>query len=195
MARVQVIRTEPKCKLCRNEQRDRIDALLLSRSQGAHDVDGRRVNIDYVKEKLAEWGVPNPTDENVKVHWRKHCEVISDEVFEAAEAATSTALAAIAALDGEELTDADAAVNRVIAVGRAQLEARVAAGDANLVSVDQMMKAVEVKTRRKADEGVNNLLTQLGAGVASVMVKQAEKQAELPAPDLELTADEVAEVE
>lgn len=185
---VQPIKTVTRCKLCAHPRRTEIDELLLKRSEGAVDEQGRRYNAERVKELLSEMGVQNPTDENIKVHWGKHCEKVSTELVAAQERKRIEVLEKIKDGETSDLLTPDQALDFVIAQGAEELQLRIENEGKAGITVDQMMKAIEVKTRRKADDGVNKLLNEVGRGIAGVFVKKlAAGQPEpppLPAADV-----------
>lgn len=198
MPEVVAIKRELRCKICRDQRRAEIDALLLRRSQSEKDADGNRINLEYVKAKMAEWGIPNPTDENVKTHWRKHCEIVGDGTTEAQETAATAVVDAFRGGDTSGvLVNPDEALDLIITQGMAEMDARVRVDGKAGITVDHVMKAIEVKTRRKQDDGINKVLRELGAGIGNAVLRKAGAAAALPAPqpDLDLADSEVAEVD
>lgn len=183
-------RTVVRCKLCSHPQRSAIDQLLLRRSDGESDEEGDRINLAYVRAKLAEWGVPNPTEENVKNHWQKHCEKVSQEVAVRNEEKAVEVIEKVKSGDTSDLMTPDQFLDFVIAQSGAEAAMRIEADGKANITIDQGLKAIEVKTRRKADDGVNKLLTEVGKGIAGAMLKRALPDGP-PAADLELEGTEV----
>ena len=99
------IASNQRCKLCKSPRRLEMDALLEMRSNGESDKAGNRVNFEYVAAQYAAWhaDAAKPadrklTEENVKGHWKNHCEKVTPEEAGAlaeAEAKTNEAKAAI----------------------------------------------------------------------------------------------------
>lgn len=184
--RVVAKKTELKCKLCSHADRGWIDDLLLKRSQRGKDADGVSVNLPYVLEKLAELGVANPTEDNVKGHWKNHCEVISEEV--AAEQETRRK-EIVKRADGEPV-DVDAVLDKIITLGESDLDTRVELTGSSGVTVDQMLKAAQVKSQRRTDEATRQLL-----GVSAAAIAGAFSGPALPPPAPELEAEVIEEAE
>lgn len=185
-------KTELRCKLCAHPRRPEIDALLERRSKRERDEDGNNINVDYVRGRLREMGVPNPTAENIKVHWKKHCEVItSRELDVRQEAAIETVEKA---KRGELEVSADEFLDFVIAQGFAEAEARILLDGRAGVTIDQALKAVEAKTRRRQEEAQADLLRSLGGGIQRVfgVVEDAARKG-LDAPKAEIVEGEAIE--
>ena len=169
---VTVLKSEPKCKLCRSDFRTEIDALLEQRSNRAFDEAGNRINEQYVLEKCAEYGVPNPTPDNLKLHWAKHCTVESNEVVTAAASAQLDKLEEL--LAGGEHANLDEALRSIVTLGVAGFRERIAKG-MNPISVDHVLKAAAELTRRSHNEAQEDLLSALTGGLAKAL-GQAPKQ-------------------
>ncbi|MBA2726532.1 MAG: hypothetical protein H0U53_11120 [Actinobacteria bacterium] len=170
---VLAIKSEPLCKLCKHEQRAEIDAILELRSaltRGSDTPEGKKGALVWplpkVLVQLAEWGVVNPTDENVKIHWRKHCEVVREGVVAKAQA---TALDLVKRLQGGgRHADPDEVLRLVISVYNEELIARIARGETVNIPGDLMMKAQAELTKRSHSETQNDLLTMFGRGMNEV---------------------------
>jgi hypothetical protein len=185
VAVIRQVKTERRCKLCQSTHRSEIDQLLLLRSQSGKLDDGTRVNGEYVITRCAELGIQNPTKENITGHWKNHCEVIDDEAAKAIDQAVD---ATLAKLQPGAVVDADAALDRIIAVGVAEIEERVAQGQRSGIGVDQVLKAIDSKTRRGASEAQSELLRELGGGIAAafkIAAGSPPKQLDEPAIDAE----------
>ena len=185
---VRAVSTAPRCKLCQTPHRASIDLLLERRSKGETDeVTGRRFNFGYVKELVEAMGVPNLTEENVKVHWKKHCEVISDAAEERAAEVHERMKA--------ELPE-DATLEQKIAWATRLFEnqtlARIEAGEDPGLTWDQYIKLLGLQSQRKQDEAQQALFKSLGAGLQMALAKGDSKPA-LPAADIEVEATEEAE--
>lgn len=150
--------SEYRCKLCRHDKRPEIDALLERRSRREKDREGRLINEQYVIARLREWDVPNPTRDNLNLHWKKHCEVISDEVVAEATKNVTEALELL----GERLLTRDLGpdtlTDDLIEIAQVSLREQVAKGVMPKVTIDQALKAIDTKTRRKHNDRVNALL-------------------------------------
>jgi hypothetical protein len=153
------IKTELKCKICRHADRPLIDALLLKRSLRQKDDDGNPVNLRYVLDAMLDLGVENPTEENIKGHWKNHVELRDAEVVDKQTENRK------GALDRGDPVDVDAILDKVIRAGESDLDTLYEeTGKAN-VTVDQMLKAAQIKSSRKQDEKVQQLL---GGAVAAI---------------------------
>lgn len=154
-----------------------IDALLEARSKREKDGDGRTVNISYVQEKLTEWGVNNPTVENVKIHWQKHCEVVTEAVIEASQAAAAKKIEELR--EGGTHVDIDGNLRWMVTVGRAEMEERIAAGGSSGITPDHVLKATAELTKRQHNEAQHDLLQAIGGGIAAALeAKREPKQIE-----------------
>lgn len=180
-------KTEPKCKLCSHPNRAEIDALLERRSNGELDDQGRRFNADYVIEILASWGVTNPTIENLKNHWRKHCEVVSAEEAEQVETALSELNQEMLAILDESDGTVDADLKAIFKLGMKRIRGKVLRGEDPGVTLDHQLKASAELTKRAHNESTRELLGQLGSGLALALSQ--------PRPARQIEGAEVIDVE
>lgn len=179
---VLAIKTETKCKLCVHTHRPEIDAWIERRSNREVDTDGVRINLEYVLEKMRGLGVENPTEENVKNHWQKHCARTADTTVVATKTAAAEALIKI--LSGEVTVDVNRDLDRLWAIGLAEIEARIAAGERSGITPDVLLRVAQEKTRRAHNETQADLLTALTGGIAAAF-----------RPVKEIDAAEVIDVE
>ena len=188
-------KTVASCKLCKHPRRSEIDELLLLRSQKARDPVTKKLThtADILRERLAsEFGVENPTLENLAMHWKKHCEVVSDaevaDVTAALDEHNAELLAIIDASDGT----VDANLRVIHKLSMARIRGRVLRGEDPGVSVDQGLKAVGELTKRQDNEAKNELLTALTGGIVdSIAAGRQPKQIE--AGEVEIIDVEVVE--
>ena len=149
------IATGPRCKLCQNSHRSEIDDLLALRSQ-------RLAKTPDILAQLAEWGVPNPNEENLKQHFKNHVKLV-----ESAEAEAQ-------AQDVDELferelgegwrsrpVDKDKFLDLLRTLAVLELHRRAKAGKDLGVTVDHALKATGESTKRKSDEKADDLLASL----------------------------------
>lgn len=181
---VLAIKTEPKCKLCQHPERAAIDALIEQRANREKDADGNQINLEYVLARLIEWGVVNPNEDNIKIHWRRHCQRQTDQAVVAAIDAQLGAAQKL--LEGGEHADVDDTLRTILTLGRADLEARVARGE-RVITVDHMLKAVAELTRRDHNQAQQDLLGALTMGIGAALGPAK--------PVKELAGAEVVEVE
>jgi hypothetical protein len=182
---VTAIKTEIRCKLCKSSKRAEIDAILEKRSKGESDADGQRYNIEHVLKLLAELGIENPTPDNVKVHWRKHCELIDEQASVEIEKRHRDTIDKFES--GERVT-ADEVLDFIIFHGSADLKAKLEETGKAGITVDQVLKAVDAKTRRKHDESAN-LLLQAAAGGISLAFQRAMAPPAPVAPEIDGTGE------
>jgi hypothetical protein len=187
---VRQIKSEKRCKICASPDRIEIDRLLELRSVG-EKIDGVRVTGDYVLARMGELGLRNPTLDNLKAHWKNHCEVVSDELVGQLEGAVT---AALEALDQGATVDPDAALDRIVAAGMAEIEQKIRNGQKVGISVDHILKAIDSKTRRGHTEAQSELLRSLGGGIESVFKKAlgGGEQKQLPEVVEDAEFEEVA---
>ena len=188
---VNAIKSAPRCKLCKTEHRPLMDSLLEMRSNGESDADGRRVNFDYVAARYAELHPGEKlTEENVKGHWKNHCEKITvDEAGKLAEADAKVNAAKAAVFDrvlGEGWRDRPKTPDEYLEVLRElafiELHEKAASGAALGLTIDHALKGIDSSTRRKQEETTASVLRMLGAGIGQALV--AKKQEELPAAEV-----------
>jgi hypothetical protein len=183
-------KTEPRCKLCRHPERAAIDALLEVRSNRGKDADGNVVNLDYVLAKLAELGVENPTEENCKTHWKRHCEVVTQREVERQEEVFAEA---IERFNGGERVDPDELLEFVIFHGKLDAESRLLQSGTAGITIDQALKAVDGKTKRKHNEAQTAILGALGEGLSRVFAVAGPDRPALAAGEEPIDVDEVIE--
>lgn len=175
---VRQIRDEKRCKICASPDRSEIDSLLELRSKGGK-LDDVRVNGDYVLKRMGELGIRNPTVDNIKLHWKNHCEMVDDALGEQLDGAAERALAA---LEAGETVNPDAVLQRVLALGAAELEEKARNGQKTGIGIDHILKAVDSMTRRSTSQSQNELLRELGGGI-SLVFKKAIGQAPEQLPE------------
>jgi len=74
---VKAARMEPRCKICSHDRRPEIDLILELRSVHGKLPNGKVATLTPVLQILgSEFGIENPTKENIDTHWKKHCEVV-----------------------------------------------------------------------------------------------------------------------
>lgn len=180
---VQAVETQLRCKLCASPHREAIDALLEQRSKRQDDADGKRVNTDYVIERLKALGVKNPNADNLKNHWAKHSRIISDADVQAGKQAQDEILARPAGTVDEVL-------DRITELGVRDLEMRLLAakesGDLVGVTVDQLLKTQDIRNKRRKDEAAADLMRMQGAAIGAALADGWKPMEALPEADLEL---------
>lgn len=191
-------KTEGRCKLCQSPHRSRIDELLYKRSRREQDAHGQQVNEQYVIRQLREWGVPNPTPDNLKVHWRKHCEVVASEELDVRQEAADAVTLAIRAGDQSVIVGPDEALDWIVTQGMAEARARVALDGKAGITVDQTLKAIDSQTKRRSNEAQRDALDALGRGLGAVfgaVARGVARESLAPVEEpLELEAVEEAEI-
>lgn len=179
------IKTEPKCKLCKSADRAEIDALLEKRSRREQDPGGNQINEAYVLERLAEWGIPNPTAENLKNHWKKHCQVISEgDALRGEEADAKRDAAAIAVFErvlGPEWETVTPTPEQILELQRAlfpfQIRRDLEAGRPLGITWDQVRSGIDSSTRRRQEENTGKLIGALAGGIAQALGSKPEQPA------------------
>ena len=178
--------TEPKCKLCRHPERPAIDELI-----GRRSAREKGVNLQYVLERMRELGVVNPTEENIKTHLKKHCEVVSEqqeqELAQVAASLEEEARALGARFDLEGAANADSLPDRVIALYDLHMRSELRQGRVPKVTPDQVRAFIDTKTRRRHNERLTDLL-DLHAHALTGAIGWVDQ------PAIEATAEEVEEL-
>lgn len=189
-----VLDTVLRCKICASPERATIDRLIA-------EWKSRLLTKAELLEKMGELGIVNPNIDNVKLHTgttAKPKHVRFDDSSKAAKNAEDEAAAKQKILDGlqeriasGEKLDANMVLDTIIAHGMADLELRVAGGEKSGVTIDQVLKAVGEKTKRKHSETQDQLLHALTGGI-SLAFKTLDKGEQLPALNAgEFDAEEV----
>lgn len=170
---VRALKTEGKCKLCKHPKRAEIDALLLRRSNRERTEDGRNINLEFVLARLSEWEVVNPNLDNVKLHWTKHCEVISAEVAAAQKHSLAEMVEQLTPDRIAQMTEADW-VRWTAQVGLAQESARIQTDGTTSITMDHVLRAAAELRQRKSDETIGRLLGELGGGITAALSQAKE---------------------
>jgi hypothetical protein len=178
------IKTELRCKICKSDFRTEIDALIESRSNRERDKDGNTINLQYVLEKMGEYGISNPTLDNVNAHWKNHCQVGTAEAVTAAQSAQLDELEKL--LAGGEHANLDEALRTIVSLGVAGFREKVAKG-MNPITVDHVLKAAAELTRRSHNEAQEDLLHSLIGGIGEALAS--------PKPMKQIEGAEIIDVE
>ncbi len=193
-------KSEPLCKLCKHPKRAEIDAILELRSnytRGDDLPDGKKGPLLWTAEKvieqLVEWGVHNPHIGNLKVHWKRHCTVVSEQSIIQAQSATLVKLDELRS--GGRHADPDEVLRLIITVFNEELLEKIARGDRSGVTGDLAMKAQAELTKRQHSETQNELLTLFGQATASAIKAIADPRAVRQIEGAEVIDAEYVEVE
>jgi hypothetical protein len=188
-------KSEPKCKLCRHPQRNEIDQLLLLRKELTRDPEGKLMyTLPVVLKTLGEWGVENPTEDNIKNHLKRHCEVLADG---AAPSATGEEVHRIEqdmleALDSSDGT-LDGDLLSMWQIGKLRLRKRILRGEDVGVTNDHMLKVAAELTKRSHNQSQHELITALTGGIAQA-IGQAAQPKQLGPVEFEVIDAEVEDV-
>lgn len=186
----------PACKLCKHPKRPEIDALLELRSKHTRGPDGKLTHtIDVVLRTLGEWGVENPTLDNIKNHWRKHCEVVegtaAEEHASQLEGANAEMLEILDAADDS----VDGYLRSLIGVSKHRLRRRLLRNEDPGVTVDHALKASAELTKRSHNEAQHELMTALAGGIALAVTGHRPPVAIDAPPDPDIIEGEFEVVE
>jgi hypothetical protein len=171
---VQAIKSEARCKLCKNPARAEIDQLLLKRSLRERNESGEPINLAYVLRALAhDYSVANPTEENVKGHWKNHCRTVSEQDAEAQEADFEEQYEKY--LRGEfEFEDVDDGLRFLWSMYVREQKQKAAKGESLGLTHDHGIKFADSMTKRKSAEATQELLGALGGAIAASAQRQIE---------------------
>lgn len=185
------VRDEPRCRLC--PRRADFDPYLALYANSQPDpVTGKPLTWNRLSQ-LAHTFVGEPVSIRAcRRHFDGHCRLAGEqekaEVEELVDEQTALVATFLERVKSGEKADPDDALDFVIALGISELEARLKREGKSGVSVDQMLKAVEAKTRRKTDESRQALLGALTGGLTQVFQSQ-------PFFAGEVEAEKVGEIE
>lgn len=196
-------KTELKCKLCSHAERPAIDEQIERRSK-------REINLEQLLEKLRGFGVVNPTKENVTLHLRKHCRIVTAEEAQA-EAATKEALGS-RALEmcekefgpgwQERVLTADEFLILTRIASQHDIYVRMSQGEKTGATIDHGLKAVGETTRRRFNEaetdmkrGVVKALQAFGQAALSNTQRPALNAGEFDRDEIVVEAGEEEDAE
>ena len=199
---VVVLKTELKCKLCKHPRRADIDALLEKRSRGEKDAEGNRVNADYVIARLREFGVQNPSIDNIRAHLGQrgnnaHTGFVTEAEEEAAKAEADELLQKLAAGEIEHV-DPDEIIRFQLTRYYLREVQKAANGDPSDLTHDQARALIGEATKRKQNDAQNALLGALAGGIGKAvagMLVKSSGPAELEPATIEGEAVEVEDGE
>jgi hypothetical protein len=162
-------KNEPKCKLCRHPERERIDQLLFARSERQQDpASGQNINLEYVLSALTGLGVENPTEENCKTHWRKHVEVVDAGAADEMDAVVTemyAELIAAAPVDDDPVSNS----RWQMKLWRARELARLRSGEGPSVTTDQAQTAARILVTARSNDAQEKLLGGLAGAIGGAM--------------------------
>ena len=188
-------KVELKCKLCSHAERIRIDEQIERRSK-------REINLEQLLAYLRELGVKNPTKENVTLHLRRHCRIVTAEEAEA-EAATKEAVSG-RALEmcekefgpgwQERVLTADEFLILTRIASQHDIAVRMAAGEKTGATIDHGLKAVGETTRRRFNEAETDMKRGITKALELALAGGRERKA-LNAGVIDAEVVEEAEIE
>jgi hypothetical protein len=188
---VLAIKTEPKCKLCQHSHRPEIDLLLEKRSKGEVDADGNKVNEEYVLAKLTEWGVVNPNKANLTGHFKRHCEVVTDdEAAQVQQELSELNQQMLAAMD-ESDGSIDGDLRAIFKIGMKRIRGRILQGQDPGITLDHALKSSAELTKRSHNEAQRELLGTLGAGLAQALMAPVRPRQIEPAGEVVIDQEPV----
>jgi hypothetical protein len=182
-----------RCKICSSPHRRSIETLLEHRSHRRKDTAGKRITASYVMDKMAEFGVVNPTVENITIHTSKHIKFVADS--KELHKLDSGRRMAVKLREGVPPVDIDENLRWMISVGRSEIEDRLIRGEKSGITTDHILKATDALTRRQHNEAQHELLGALVGGIGHAIGAVPAKPVN-PVPDgivLELEAGDVTE--
>jgi hypothetical protein len=184
-------KNEPKCKLCRHDRREHIDQLLLARSMRQTDpATGQQINLQYVLDALRGLGVENPTEENIKVHFRRHVEVVDSAAADEMDKASEELFAELIEQAPAHLTAANVAEWQ-IKLWMARELARLRSGEGPSITTDQAQQAQRILVQSRQNEAQEKLL----GGMVGVLGAALRDRKQIESKPLEIEAEPVEEAE
>jgi hypothetical protein len=183
------------CKICSSPHRREIETLIEHRHRRRKDIDGVRINGEYVKARMAEFGVVNPTTENLTIHTQKHMQFVEDT--KQLHKLDSGRRTATKLRNGTPHVDIDENLRWMISVGRSEIEDRLMRGEKSGITTDHILKATDALTRRQHNEAQHELLGALVGGIGHA-IGAVPAKAVNPVPDaivLELDAGVIVDAE
>jgi hypothetical protein len=183
------------CKICSSPHRREIETLIEHRHRRRKDIDGVRINGEYVKARMAEFGISNPTTENLTIHTQKHMQFVEDS--KQLHKLDSGRRTATKLRNGTPHVDIDENLRWMISVGRSEIEDRLMRGEKSGITTDHILKATDALTRRQHNEAQHELLGALVGGIGHA-IGAVPAKAVNPVPDaivLELEAGDIIDAE
>ena len=194
MAYVKQTKTESRCRICKADTRDAVEAWILRRATGDTEA-GERVTWTVVVRAAAVL-IPerSPSESAVRRHAREHMRIVTDEeeqeqTEEAAEAAAEAeadALAVFVEVMGDEWREKSPTPDELLELHRRlyvrQLAEDVKAGKAPRITHDQITRGIAESTKRKTNDARSALLDALTGGISQALTGaiQGELEAENP---------------
>jgi len=162
-------RTEEKCKFCQHEARPDIDDILLERHEG-------KLTIAESLAKIALLDVPNPNYDNMRLHFKKHCEVLSETQLaerDANEGKVSDLAQEILNMCNKEFGEGwesrpltnDEFLLFTRICSQHDMLLRIRRGEKTGATIDHGLKSVGEGTRRKHNESEEEMKNSIGAAL------------------------------
>jgi hypothetical protein len=158
---------QPLCKICKSPYRNQIDELLLRRSFREKDEKGLRITAALISKRAADMGIENLKEVNMTSHWKKHCRIVQSGGGEIATSTSEIGTALNAVKTTYEMVverilsrplGPDSFADDVIEIAQLKAHETLRNGSLPNITIDQGLKAVDVKTRRRHNEKVVELL-------------------------------------
>ena len=167
---IRQLKTENRCKICSSPHRKEIEDLILRRSDRIKADDGSKVNLDYLLAAMAQYGIENPTAENVKGHWKNHIEKVPAEEV---AADIEVIEAAVQEMESGNFSfeDLDEGLRFFFTVGIRNLRRKIAAGEDPGITHDHLLKTAGEITKRRTNDAQAELMKALGGGIERVFTK------------------------
>jgi hypothetical protein len=162
------IKSEPRCKICNSTDRPELDELLLQRSRRHRLEDGSYVTEKVVLARMAELGIANPTVDNLRLHWKRHCEVVSRKHQEERD---EEALKLLDGLSAEDLLgmNRQQLVDLLMRQGIAEARVRASQTGKSGITMDHVLRLVELQIKEKGSEDQRRFLEAIGGGIARAL--------------------------
>jgi hypothetical protein len=169
---VEIIRVEPRCKICVSPHNKEIDALIELRKKGASDpVTKRKLTLAFTLEIFGgRFGLHNPTKENYDTHTKRHRKYTNDveqaqvELYE-----KDVAKHLSRKYEKEGFGGVDTYARRAVEVAEMRMQLSLRSGRLPQVSMEQALKAVDTTTRRKQSDAQQTLVHALTAGIGQAI--------------------------
>lgn len=151
-------KTEPKCKLCTHPEREAAEAIIAQQQE-------RKITQADCLAALAELGVENPTRDNIILHRKKHCQLVTAQEMEAHKKLMgeheSKALDMCDKQFGEGWQDRiltnDEYLTLLRIASQHDLVLKMQRGEKTGVTVDHGLKSVGEGTKRKQTEAESEM--------------------------------------
>ena len=169
-SRLRVLKTEPKCKICKHPDRAEFDRMIYRQRLGRKRLDdsGKIIDVQYVLDFMASRGMGNAHVGNIRAHWGKHTDVPTVEQIEHTEKLVEGLMAKLTPEEIENMPRGQM-LDLMMRQGVSEAAARLRVTGKSGITVEHVLKMAELQIREKGSEAQNEFLKALGGGIVAAI--------------------------